>query len=81
MDKKYLIVFLIVAVAAGGFFIYKNHANEKDLKTHESKQYKRMIQTAKKSSFSGLSHMGRALKKYRKEKGAYKSDCSEQGAR
>ena len=73
MDKKYLIVFAVAVVAAAGFFIYKTQKNEKDLKTHKNQQYSRMIQAAGKSSIAGLSHMGRALNKYRQEKGSYPS--------
>jgi hypothetical protein len=76
VDKKYIIVLIVAVVAAAGFFIFKNHHNEKALKAHENKQYNRMIQAANKSSLAGLSHMGRALNKYRKEKGAYPEKLS-----
>lgn len=76
MDKKYLIVFIIAVVAAAGFFIFNHQKNKKDLQTHESNQYKRLIEAANKSSFAGLSHMGRALNKYREEKGTYPAKLS-----
>lgn len=76
MDKKYLIILIIVALLAGGFFIYQNRKTEEDLKTHHTKQYNRMIEIAKKSSAAGLVHMGRALNKYREEKGAYPDSLS-----
>jgi hypothetical protein len=76
VDKKYIIVFIVVVAAATGFFIFNHHKNEKDLQTHENTQYERLIEAANKSSFAGLSHMGRALNKYREEKGAYPKKLS-----
>jgi hypothetical protein len=76
VDKKYIIVFIVAVAAAGGFFIFNHQKNEKDLQTHESNQYKRLIEAANKSSFAGLSHMGRALNKYREEKGTYPKKLS-----
>ena len=76
MDKKYLIVFIVAVVGAAGFFIFNHQKNEKDLQTHERNQYKRLVQAANKSSFAGLSHMGRALNKYREEKGTYPEKLS-----
>lgn len=76
MDKKYLIVFVVAIVAAVGFFIYKDKNNEKELITHESREYNRIIEVAHKSSMAGLSHMGRALNKYKDEKGVYPDKLS-----
>lgn len=76
MDKKYLIVFAVAIAAAASFFFFKSQKNEKDLKAHKNQQYSRMIQAAGKSSIAGLSHMGRALNKYRKEKGSYPDTLS-----
>ena len=71
MDKKYLIIIVVTVVAATVFFISKNQKNEKDLRTHESRQYNRMIEVSNKSSMAGMSHMARALNKYKEEKGVY----------
>ncbi len=76
MGKKYLIVLVVAIVAAVGFFIYNDKNNEKELKTHESREYDRMIEVANKSPMAGLSHMGRALNKYKDEKGVYPDKLS-----
>jgi hypothetical protein len=77
VEKKYLIIFVVVVVAAAGFFIFKSQKNEKELKTHRSRQYNRMIEVANKSAMAGMSHMGRALNKYRDEKGSYPDNLSD----
>jgi hypothetical protein len=71
VDKKYFIMIFVVVAAATGFFIYNNHKNEEELRSHENQQYNRMIEVANKSPMAGMSHMGRALNKYKEEKGAY----------
>lgn len=76
MDKKYLIVFVVSVVIAGGFFIFKTHKNKKDATAHEIQQYNRMIEVANKSSIAGMSHMGLALNKYKEEKGSYPNNLS-----
>jgi hypothetical protein len=76
VGKKYLIVLVVAIVAAVGFFIYKDKSNEKELKTHESQQYDRMIEVANKSPMAGMSHMGRALNKHKEEKGVYPDKLS-----
>jgi hypothetical protein len=76
VDKKYLIVIAVTLVAATVFFISKNKKNEKELRTHEIRQYNRIIEVANKSSMAGMSQMGRALNKYKEEKGAYPDKLS-----
>jgi hypothetical protein len=71
VDKKYLIGIFITLVAGTVFFIYNSQKNEKELKSHENQQYDRMIEVANKSPMAGMGHMGRALNKYKEEKGAY----------
>jgi len=76
VDKKYLIVFVVSIVIAGGFFIFKTYKNKKDTSAHEEQQYSRMIEVANKSSIAGLSNMGMALNKYKDEKGSYPNNLS-----
>jgi len=76
MDKKYIIVFVVIIVTAAGFFIFKNQKNEKELNTHKIRQYNRLIEAAEKNTLAGLGHMGRALNKYRQEKGSYPDNLS-----
>jgi hypothetical protein len=77
VNKKFLIIFVVAVVAAAGFFVFKSQKKEKELETHRNQQYSRMIEVAKKSSIAGLSHMARALNKYREEKGSYPENLSD----
>jgi len=76
VDKKYLIILIVAVIATAGFFIFKDQKNEKELNTHKMQQYNRLIEVAQKSSLAGLGHMGRALNKYRQEKGSYPANLS-----
>lgn len=77
MNKKYLTVLVISIIAAVGFFLFKNHKNEKELAAHIDQQYESLIELANKSSIAGMSQMGQALNKYRDDKGAYPAKLAE----
>ncbi|UCF91582.1 MAG: hypothetical protein JSW39_25470 [Desulfobacterales bacterium] len=76
MDRRYIVVFVLAVVAAGGFFMYRHWKSQKDLNVHNTRQYSRMIELAQKSPKAGLAQMGMALNKYREEKGAYPESLS-----
>jgi hypothetical protein len=76
VNTKYLIAIAVTVVATIVFFVYKDKNNEKELKTHESQQYDRMIEVANKSSMAGMTQMGRALNSYREDKGVYPEKLS-----
>ena len=71
MKKTYLIILVMAIVGAAGLYMYQNNKQGKELNAHHSQQYKRIIEASQKSSIAGLAHMGRALNKYKEEKGAY----------
>lgn len=76
MHKKYIIIFVIASVGAVGLYIYQNQKKEKDLRSHNNRQYNRMIEAAQQSSTAGLVHMASALNKFKKKNGAYPARLS-----
>ena len=74
MKKGYIIILVVAIVVAASLYIYQDKKQAKDLKSHHNEQYSRMIGAAQRSSIAGLGHMGRALNKYKDEKGAYPAD-------
>ena len=76
MNIKYLIAIAVTVVATIVFFVYKDKNSEKELKTHESQQYDRMIEVANKSPMAGMTQMGRALNSYKEDKGTYPEKLS-----
>ena len=76
MSKKYIIILVIVIVAAVGVYLYQNYKKENDLRAHHIRQYKRIIEVARKSSIAGLSQMARALNNYNERNGAYPAELS-----
>ena len=76
MHKKYIIILVIAVVSAVGLYIYQNQKKEKDLRSHHSGQYSRMIEAAHISSTAGLVHMAGALNKYKEKNGAYPANLS-----
>ena len=77
MNKKYIIILIVVLVACGAFFLYVRDKNAKDAANHMAKEYSRRIKAAKKSPSAGLRQMGEALNRYRDDNGAYPSKLSE----
>ena len=77
MKKAYIIILFIAIVGAVSLYIYQNKKQKKDLSSHHSRQYARMIEAAQKSSIAGLVHMGRALNNFKEKKGAYPAGLSE----
>ena len=71
MNKKYIIILIIVIVAAAGLYFYQDQKKAKDLSAHYEREYKRMMDVARRSPMAGLAHMGRALNKYKEKNGAY----------
>jgi hypothetical protein len=64
MEKKYIILLVVVVVLWIGFMVYRHSKNEKDLAVHHADTYNRMVEVAKKSPKAGLAEMGIALKRY-----------------
>ena len=76
MSKKYIIILVIVIVAAAGLYLYLNNKKEKDLRSHNNRQYTRITEVAKKSSIAGLVQMAEALNKYKEKNGVYPAKLS-----
>ena len=64
MEKKYIIILVVVVVAWIGFMVYRHSTKDKDLALHHEDTYNRMVEVAKKSPKAGLAEMGIALKRY-----------------
>lgn len=71
MEKKYIIILVVVVVSWIGFMVYRHSKNEKDLVVHHEDTYNRMVEIAKKSPKAGLADMGIALKRYYTENQSY----------
>jgi hypothetical protein len=76
VNIKYLIAIAVTVVATIFFFVYKDKNTEKELNTHASHQYDRMIEVANKTPMAGMTQMGRALNLYKEDKGAYPEKLS-----
>jgi len=76
MQKKYIIILIIAVVGAVGLYIYQDQKEEKDLISHHSRQYDRIIEAAQQSATAGLVHMASALNKYQEKNGDYPANLS-----
>ncbi len=77
MNKKILIVFLVVILVAGIFFLTRN--NQKSTKAHKvSKEaFVKLTNVSKKIPNAGLTQMGNALIRYQEKNGKYPIQLSE----
>jgi hypothetical protein len=71
MNKKYILVLIIVVAVAGGLYLHLQKKKEADQAAHNTKQYERMLAMAQKSPMAGLTQMGAAINKYKADHQAY----------
>jgi hypothetical protein len=71
MNKRYLLVLVIVVAIAGGLYLQIQKKKAAGQAAHHAKQYERMLAMAQKSPMAGLSQMGAAINKYKGDHQAY----------
>lgn len=71
MNKKYLVILVVVAAIAGGLYAHMQKKKEAKQVAHNAKQYERMLAMAQKSPMAGLTQMGAAINKYMAERQAF----------
>jgi hypothetical protein len=71
MNKKYLVILVVVAAIAAGLYVHVQKKKEAKQAVHHAKQYERMLAMAQKSPMAGLTQMGAAINKYKVEHQAF----------
>ncbi len=71
MNKNILIIFVVVLVLFAGFMGYRHFSKNKEMQVHHEDTYRRMTETAQKSSRGGMANMGKALRKYYRDNNSY----------
>lgn len=71
MNKKYLLILVVVVAIAGGLYVHMQKKKETKQALHHAKQYERMLAMARKSPMAGLTQMGAAINKYKAEHQAF----------
>ena len=71
MNKKYLVILVVVAAIAGGLYAHIQKKKAAKQAAHHAKQYERMLAMAQKSPMAGLTQMGAAINKYKVDHQAY----------